>query len=359
MKIVFFVQGEGRGHLTQALVMQEHLEALGHELIGVIVGQAKNRKIPEYFFTKIKAPIILIDSPHFVFGKNKSEIKIGATIWKNLKRLPHYLKSIGEIKKQIKLWQPDLVINFYVLLGNLYYFSSRPKTPLLSVGHQYFCQHPDFRFPTGHFLDRQLFKIYNHLNSLGVSAKLALSFRPAKDRPEKKIFVLPPLIRQQIIDQKTADENFILIYLLVPGYAKIIMDWHANHREAKLEVFCDQEILSPHPNLVFHTINDENFIAKLATCSGYMSTAGFDSVGEALWLEKAIYLTPTAGHFEQLTNAQDAQESYPDILSGAQFDLDKFSKYIKGRSFKRPDFEVWEKTAREKIKEVLEKISKQ
>ena len=38
MKILFIIQGEGRGHLTQALSLRQKLMAEGHEIVGVLVG---------------------------------------------------------------------------------------------------------------------------------------------------------------------------------------------------------------------------------------------------------------------------------------------------------------------------------
>ena len=34
MKILFIIQGEGRGHLTQALSLRQKLMAEGHEIVG-------------------------------------------------------------------------------------------------------------------------------------------------------------------------------------------------------------------------------------------------------------------------------------------------------------------------------------
>ena len=49
MKYLFFVQSEGRGHLTQALSVAEALRKEGHEIIGVVMNQSPIRKIPDFF----------------------------------------------------------------------------------------------------------------------------------------------------------------------------------------------------------------------------------------------------------------------------------------------------------------------
>lgn len=48
MKVIFVIQGEGRGHLTQALALKQMLLHEGHEVVKVLVGKSKNRVIPEF-----------------------------------------------------------------------------------------------------------------------------------------------------------------------------------------------------------------------------------------------------------------------------------------------------------------------
>ena len=53
MKFLFIVQGEGRGHLTQALTLEEHLRKEGHEIVEVLVGKSRTRELPEFFRKKL------------------------------------------------------------------------------------------------------------------------------------------------------------------------------------------------------------------------------------------------------------------------------------------------------------------
>ena len=48
MKILFIIQGEGRGHLTQALSLRQKLMAEGHEIVGVLVGKSPARRLPDF-----------------------------------------------------------------------------------------------------------------------------------------------------------------------------------------------------------------------------------------------------------------------------------------------------------------------
>lgn len=44
----------------------------------------------------------------------------------------------------------------------------------------------------------------------------------------------------------------------------------------------------------------------MARCSGLASTAGFESIGEAMYLGKPVLMVPVDGHFEQQCNALGA-----------------------------------------------------
>ena len=45
MKILFIIQGEGRGHLTQALSLRQKLTDEGHQVVGVLVGKSPARRL--------------------------------------------------------------------------------------------------------------------------------------------------------------------------------------------------------------------------------------------------------------------------------------------------------------------------
>lgn len=57
MKILFIIQGEGRGHLTQALSLRQMLQSESHEVVGAMVGKNPPRRLPDFFWHKMKVPI--------------------------------------------------------------------------------------------------------------------------------------------------------------------------------------------------------------------------------------------------------------------------------------------------------------
>lgn len=57
MKFLFIVQGEGRGHFTQAITLEDMLLRNGHQVVEVLVGKSSSRTLPGFFNRSIQAPV--------------------------------------------------------------------------------------------------------------------------------------------------------------------------------------------------------------------------------------------------------------------------------------------------------------
>lgn len=71
--------------------------------------------------------------------------------------------------------------------------------------------------------------------------------------------------------------------------------------------------------LSFHQLNDIRFVKYMVNAKAYATTAGFESVCEAMYLEKPVLMVPT--HIEQACNAYDASLSGAGAIAD-RFDLD-------------------------------------
>lgn len=63
----------------------------------------------------------------------------------------------------------------------------------------------------------------------------------------------------------------------------------------------------------------------MAHCKGLVCTAGFESVCEAMYLDKSVMMIPVAGQYEQACNALDAEASGAGIAS-ENFDFSKLER---------------------------------
>jgi len=324
MKYLFFVQGEGRGHLTQALALKEKLEARQHSVVAIIIGFSNKKPIPTFFKDSLNnIPLISIDSPSFLVDKKNKGIMILPSALSAIWRLPRYLKSLAIIRQSVIAYQPDIFINFYEAMGANYYRLYREKKPLFCFGHQYFIQHPAFKFPNISWLAKISFKFFNDFTAPRRAVRLALSFTNEIDQPKKNLFICPPLIRAEIKKQTPIKNDFILSYLLNAGYSQEIISWCQKNPNQKIEAFWDKvgpTETSFGNNLTFHYLDGQKFINYLNTCSSYASTAGFDSICEAAYLQKNILMIPTKNHFEQKCNAVDARRAGL-AISADNFDI--------------------------------------
>jgi uncharacterized protein (TIGR00661 family) len=356
MKFLFIVQGEGRGHITQSISLSEMLISEGHEVVGILVGKSKRREVPQFFFQKVKSPISLFESPNFVVDAKNKKIQLWKTLFVNTFLIINFIKSLLLIHKKVKETKPDVIINFYDLLAGLYVFFYRPKARFMCIGHQFLLLHPEFIFPEGFKIDHKLMNLNTKASSLRAEKLLALSFRQMRDVPGKKLFVIPPLLRNELANLTPEKNNYILGYILNAGYAEDIEAWHRLHPDVELHFFWDKkdapEELKVTPKLTFHKIDDVKFLQMMSKCGGFSSTAGFESVCEAMYLGKPIMMVPTYGHFEQACNAVDASIAGAGFKSDT-FQLDKLVEFIPKYKDISGEFHKWADTSKERILSLL------
>lgn len=344
MKFLFIVQGEGRGHMTQAISFARLLESNGHQLIGVILGKSKRRTVPEFFEREINAPVYWVESPNFETDGNQRKVSVRKTILKNCLKLQTFLNSLQKIDQIVTAENPDVILNFYDLLGGLYNFIYRPKAQFWVIGHQYLIDHPSFKFAPKRPLDKFLFQLNTKITCLGADERLAMSFLPQIRFANQKVRVVPPLLRPEVrlLEPKTGD--FYLAYMVNPGYADEVMHFAKVNPHLRIKAYWDKKEASetehPLPNLSFHRVHDKRFLQDMATCKGLVCTAGFESVCEANYLGKPVMMIPVAGQYEQACNALDAEASGVGIAS-ENFDFAKLDQLQKRDSLESDQYLKW------------------
>ena len=110
MKFLFTVQGEGRGHYTQALSLSSILRKHGHEVVAVLVGTSETRQIPSFFRDKIQAPLYEYSSPNFTSFYKDRKPSIFLSVMNNISRPFIYRKSIHLVRDTIREIKPDVVM---------------------------------------------------------------------------------------------------------------------------------------------------------------------------------------------------------------------------------------------------------
>ncbi len=328
-KFIFTVQGEGKGHLSQAIALKQILENHGHSIVGITLGMSKKRNIPAYFlkeFPKIKT----LASPGIIYGKGKS-VKIVKTTLQGILGILKYKKSTQKLNKLIKDKKPDYIINFYEYTTGLFYLLNKCEVPCISIGHQVLLLNKNFiPLPTNK-IEQYFLNFYTKLVTYGSKKYLGLSFYPLENDNKREIISIPPLLRKEIKELKTSKNGGILMYISHPNYYMDIIQWHKKNPTIKIDVFWDNPefpiITEINKNLFFHQVDSIKFIQYLKDCKGLCCTAGFESIAEAMYLDKPVMVIPIQNHIEQKINAWDTFNAGAGIAS-ENIDLDKFIPYL-------------------------------
>ena len=362
MKYLFIIQGEGRGHLTQAMTMERLLLSRGHQVVKMLVGKNDSRTLPAFFTNGVQAPVAYFETINFVTASSDKRPDALKTILFNVAFSPKLVPSISMIKNEIRSCSPDIIVNFYELLGTVAHDLRARDIPMICIGHQFLFLHEDFSFPEfsgfeGHIALNLFSKAINN----GAAKTLALSFRPMPDDTRRKIVVTPPLLRQEVLDYRSSpdfrDGDYILGYMLNAGFAEEVIAWHKKRPEVPLRFFWDNAAEGPvktiDPTLSFYYLNDKEFLRQMAGCRAYASTAGFESICEAMYLGKPLMMVPS--HIEQKCNAYDATK-FGAAVESDRFDLDILLDFAENH-FRRDDgFPEWAQSGGEIVARELENL---
>lgn len=356
MKFLFIVQGEGRGHFTQAITLEEMLLRNGHEVVEVLVGKSSSRTLPGFFNRSIHAPVKRFISPNFLPTAENKRVNLKKSLAYNLIRVPEYFRSMCYINQRIRETGAEVVINFYELLTGLTYTLFRPSAPYICIGHQYLFLHDQFDFPKKSMLQLSMLRFFTRMTSLRASKRLALSFRKMPADVVNNVEVIPPLIRREVTAMQSESGDYIHGYMVNSGFSDDVEAFHAAHPHMALHFFWDKpdanEETHVDQTLTFHQIDDVKFLNYMAKCRAYASTAGFESICEAMYLGKPVLMVPA--HIEQDCNAHDAAKTGAGIVSDS-FALDSLLRFAENYTPDR-EFVYWVRSCECRIISELEKL---
>jgi uncharacterized protein (TIGR00661 family) len=276
----------------------------------------------------MKMPIERIPTLDFTY-KNNRKVNLPATLAAIVRRIPAYWRGLRKLKSVVRETQPDVILNFFEALTGIYALTSRNRPPVVAIAHQFMYGHPDYVRAPRLRVQQLAMKWYVKLVG-SASTRVALSLYKAPDLPEKNIKVSPPILRRQLFElHSNPNGNFVLAYLLNHGYAEQIIAWHNQNPQTVLHCFYDKPDAPPEfrydETLTFHRLDGEKFLRMMADCKHVACTAGFESLCEAAYLGKPLFLVPVENHVEQQINAIDATRIGLGVTDNS-FNLDRLSE---------------------------------
>ncbi len=307
-KCSIIIQGEGKGHFSQALAAMKMLESRGFDIKRVYLSKSFFRSTPAYFYAACKVPLLTYFSPNFIRSADQKGIRVLLSMLINLVLSPVYIFEMIRIGILLIDDRSREVFNFYDPVGALSTRIFKARAKKTAISHHFYLMHPDFMHPHG--MGRSMFwlNLMNRIMYRSAHNVLALSFRKGKDIG--KIRVVPPVISEMIRESYYQPGSRDLCYFLNPGFAKEMIEFYRGRPDLAADIFTDAKPSGDIPeNVKLHPPSRVKFIETMLHCKRIISTAGFDLVAEAFYLGIPICLIPSENHYEQYCNALDASRT--------------------------------------------------
>ncbi len=291
MKILYGVCGEGFGHAFRALAVAEHLKERGHELLILTHDKA-------YEILKEKFNVLKIEGLGYVIEDNK--IRKTRTFIYNIKNFPKNFLRRVEFKKIMKDFNPHICLTDFEPVSA--YLAKIHRIPLISVDNEHVITSLRFKVPKRYLPYSLLTK--NIVRAMTGRAKYLIVASFFDFVPKKKnVFVVPPVLRPDILSRKTEDGRKIVVYLSREDNSILDILKQIGERFVVFGYNVDRI----EGNLEFKT--REKFLDELVRCKAVISTAGFTLISEAIYLKKPFLALPIYGQLEQFLNAVYLKEA--------------------------------------------------
>jgi uncharacterized protein (TIGR00661 family) len=281
MKILYAIQGTGNGHLSRARDIIPILQKKGQVDI-LVSGIQADVSLPFEIKYKLKGL-------SFVFGK-KGGIDIVSTYLKMDMR--ELLKDI----EKVPIEAYDLIINDFEPITA--WACKQKGLQCISLSHQSAvlaknAPKPKKKDPLG----KSVLKYY-----APSTAQYGFHFSSF----DKNIFT--PVIRQEVRKLTPENNRHYTVYLPAYDDERLLknlrkfksIQWDVFSKHNKKIIIEDNVIIQP--------INNERFLKSMATSTGVLCGAGFETPAEAMFLKKKLLVIPMKTQFEQQCNAAALKE---------------------------------------------------
>lgn len=173
---------------------------------------------------------------------------------------------------------------------------------------------------------------------------------------------MPPLLRREATSRviQTSQDTYVLVYTTQPGLISEVLKTHRERPDVPIRYFHARATHAEEPideTLHYCQFDGPRYLQAMQHCRAVMTTAGFESVCEALYQGKPVQMRPQPNHYEQACNALDGQRAGVGIAVEA-FDLTKLMAYIPRYNLETSwRFRVWQATAPIKFIAALQRLA--
>jgi uncharacterized protein (TIGR00661 family) len=326
--ILYGVAGEGSGHSSRAKEIIRFMQGEGHAVKVVSYDKGLKNLSPHFDVEKIFGL-------HFSYKNNR--VQYIPTVLKNLNHLPNAIKSINKVSKLVDTFKADIVFSDFEPISGL--VANKKKLPLISIDNQHRLTNTKMEYPKKYKTDAVAAKTVTRLMLHSTKACLVISFYET-EVTNKKTLLFPPILRDEVLNAKVTERDFILVYVTNPFKGLIDILKTINKKFVVYGYNRDGR----EKNLTFKMPSHDGFLSDLAKSEGVIANAGFTLITESLHLQKPYLALPVAGQFEQVLNAYYLEKigygKYWDELNKERiesflYNIDTYKKRLK--KYKRED----------------------
>lgn len=294
MKVLYGIQSTGNGHISRSAKIVGKLIRKGYMVDILFSGKNSQLAFPfpiKYNFTGLTF--------HYDGSGNIS-------YWKTFKDL-HIIQFLNDIKLDLKTY--DLIISDFEPITA--WASKLQKRKCVGISNQ--CSYISHKVPRPNkkdFIGETILKWM-----APVSNPIGLHFEKYDD------FIYTPIIKESLMKISTSDKGHYVIYLPTFDLENVLSQVY-KIKSVRFDIFT--HIKKPHWIGKCHVlpIKKDLFDESIRTCHGVISTGGFQTSVESLYLGKKLMVIPTKGQYEQLCNAKSLSKMGCDV--GLLTDIPKF-----------------------------------
>jgi uncharacterized protein (TIGR00661 family) len=303
MKVLYAIQGTGNGHVCRA-----------REIVPLLKNKADVDVLISGIQSDVQLPFdvkYVFNGLSYIFGK-KGGIDLLATYKKN--RIRNLLKEI----KILPVNEYDLVISDFEPVSSWACFIR--NKPCIGLSHQAAVLNKNSPHPKhSDTVGRAVLKSY---------APSSVQYGFHFNSYDENIFT--PVIRKEVRQIPVTDRGHYTVYL--PAYSdKRIINILGRCEGVRWEIFSkhfEHDVNTE--NISIYPVNNEAFIASLASSHGVICGAGFETPAEALFLNKKLLVIPMKNQYEQHCNAAALSElGVPVIRSLKEKHLPLITEWLK------------------------------
>lgn len=341
-RILYSVCGEGMGHAIRSSVIIKHL-LKDNEVIIFASGKAYD------FLSKKFDNVYYIEGFNTVYIENTA--KYMSTFLAGMRNLPKSLKNNMKILYSIaRVFKPNIIISDFETYSNL--LSKIMGIPLISVDNIHVITQCKLELPEKYYAERLAAQSVIHSFITLPKSYLITTFFYPEVKNDEKVFLYPPVLRNEILNLKPFNGEHVLVYQTSNSNLGIIDILKSLDEKFIIYGF---DIEKEEENLKFRKFNEDKFFKDFESCKAVIANGGFTLMSEAVYLRKPVYTIPVKKQFEQTVNAVYLKKmGYGEFHE--QISKESFEKFISNLDSYRNALNLFEHDHNNKIFHDLDKI---